>query len=146
MSVWTLGAQSSLKKSETRITGTPALWDTPCRPMITHTSDSHQIPSQNKAKSKLQILKNCQRVIFDILRETSHVTHLLNLLDKMYKYEINPTRTVGVTEWTQDAGRTEGWTEGQTEGRTEWNQYTPQQLRCVRSMIIQYCTEYSNGT
>ena len=26
-------------------------------PMITHTSDSHQIPSQNKTKSKLQILK-----------------------------------------------------------------------------------------
>ena len=25
--------------------------------MITHTSDSHQIPSQNKTKSKLQILK-----------------------------------------------------------------------------------------
>ena len=30
------------------------------RPMITHTSDSHQIPSQNNTKSKLQILKNCQ--------------------------------------------------------------------------------------
>ena len=28
------------------------------RPMITHTGDSHQIPSQNKTKSKLQILKN----------------------------------------------------------------------------------------
>ena len=31
-------------------------YDTPRYPMITHTSDSHQIPSQNK-KSKLQILK-----------------------------------------------------------------------------------------
>ena len=27
-------------------------------PMITHTSDSHQIPSQKKTKSKLQIQKN----------------------------------------------------------------------------------------
>ena len=40
---------------ETRKTRTPAFWDTPCRPMITHTSDSHQTPSQNKTKSKLQI-------------------------------------------------------------------------------------------
>ena len=30
-------------------------WDTHRRPMITNTSDSHQIPSQNKTKSKLQI-------------------------------------------------------------------------------------------
>ena len=32
--------------------------------MITHTSDSHQIPSQMKTKSKLQILKNCQKLNF----------------------------------------------------------------------------------
>ena len=37
---------------------------TPLRPMITQTSDSHQIPSQNKTKSKLQILKNCQKSKF----------------------------------------------------------------------------------
>ena len=34
---------------------TPAFWDTPHCPMITHTRDSHLIPSQNKTKSKLQI-------------------------------------------------------------------------------------------
>ena len=48
------------------------------------------------------------------------LTHLLKLPDKMYKYEMDPTRTVG------HAGRTDG----RTDGRTEWNQYTPQQLRC----------------
>ena len=31
------------------------------------------------------------------------------------------TRTVGATELTRDAGRTDG----QADGRTEWNQYTP---------------------
>ena len=36
----------------------------PRRPMITHTSDSHQIPSQNKTKYKVQILKNCQKFKF----------------------------------------------------------------------------------
>ena len=40
---------------ETRTTRTPAFWDTPRRPMITHTNDSHQTLSQNKKKSKLQI-------------------------------------------------------------------------------------------
>ena len=52
------------KSRPTRTTRTPAFWDTPRRPMITHTSDSHQIPSQNNTKSKLQILKNCQNFKF----------------------------------------------------------------------------------
>ena len=100
----------------TRTTETPAFWDTPRRPMITHshTSDSHQIPSQNKTKSKLQILKNCQKLTFC---KKLHVTHLLKFLDKMYKYEKDPTRTVGTTEQTCmwcgiDAGQTDGRTDG----------------------------------
>ena len=48
----------------TRTTRTPAFWDNPHRLMITHTSGSHQIPSQNKTKSKLQNLKNCQKFKF----------------------------------------------------------------------------------
>ena len=49
----------------TRTTRMPAFWDTPCRLMITHTSDSHHIPSQNKTKQdKLQSLKNCQKFKF----------------------------------------------------------------------------------
>ena len=47
-----------------------------------------------------------------ILQEILHVTHLLKLLDKMYKYEMDPTRTVGATERTQDAGLTDGETDG----------------------------------
>ena len=58
-----------------------------------------------------------------MLQQTLHATHLLKLLDKMYKYEMDPTKTVGATERTRDTGR--------TDGRTEWNQYTPQQLRCA---------------
>ena len=33
------------------------------------------------------------------------------MLDKMCKYEMDPTRTVGATEQTQDAG----WMDGQSE-------------------------------
>ena len=107
-------------------TRTPAFWDTPTRLMITYTSDSHQIPSQNKTTSKLRILKIAKNSNFEILHETLHATHLLQLLDKMYKYEMDPIRTVGATERTRNAGR--------TDGRTDGNQYTPlppQQLRCA---------------
>ena len=73
--------------------------------MITHTSDWHQIPSQNK--TKIAKISN-----FDILQKTLHATHLLKLFDKKYNYEMDPTRTVGATERTQDAGRTDGQTDG----------------------------------
>ena len=96
----------------TRTTRTPAFWDTPRCPMITH-----QIPSQNNTESKLQILKNCQN-----FKLTLHATHLLKMLYKIYKYEMDPTRTVEATEQTRDAGQTR---DGRTDGRTEWNQYTP---------------------
>ena len=85
----------------TRTTRTPAFWDTRLCFMITHTSDSHQIPSQNKTKSN-----------FGILQETLHTTHLLKLLNKMYEYQMDPTKTVGATEQTRDAGRKDGRTDG----------------------------------
>ena len=47
---------------EIRTTRTPAFWDTSLRPMITHTSDSHQIPNQKKTKSKLQILRKLPNI------------------------------------------------------------------------------------
>ena len=43
--------------------------------MITHTSDSHQIPSQNNTKSKLQILKNFAR---NFARDTPSEVALLD--------------------------------------------------------------------
>ena len=63
------------------------------------------------------------------MQATLHVTRLQKLLDKMCKYEIDPTKIVGATERTRDAGRTDG----RTYGRTEWNQYTPSSttLLCV---------------
>ena len=73
----------------------------PHHPMITHTSDSHQIPSQNETKSRLQILKNCQKFKFFIFaKKTLHVTHLLKLLDKMCKYEMDQRSIVEDTERT----------------------------------------------
>ena len=82
---------------------------------------------------KIQILK--------ILQETLHATHLLKLLDKMYKYDMDPTKTVGTTERTRDAGQTDGrtdrWTDRRTDGQSE-SSIPPQQLRCTGV--------YKNGT
>ena len=59
-----------------------------------------------------------------MLQKTLHATHLLKLLDKMYKYEIDPTRTVGATERTRNDGRTDWGTDGVKP-------IYPQQLVCV---------------
>ena len=42
-------------ETDVETTRMPVFWDTSRHPMITHTSDAHQIASQNKTKSKLQI-------------------------------------------------------------------------------------------
>ena len=43
------------------------------------------------------------------------MTYLLMSLDKMYKHEMDPTRTLGATERTRNAGRTDGRTDGWSE-------------------------------
>ena len=81
--------------------------------MITDTSDSDVKTRQSQSYKFKNIGKNSN---FEILKETLHATHLLKMLDKMYKYEMDPTKTVGVTERTRDAGRTDGRTDGWTDG------------------------------
>ena len=51
-----------MKHYKTRTARTPAFWEYPSRPMITHTIDSNWIPSLNMTKSKLQILKNLPKL------------------------------------------------------------------------------------
>ena len=55
--------------------------------------------------------------IFWILKRALHATHLLKLLDKMCKYEMDPMSIV------EDTGRTRFCP--QTDRRTRWYQYTP---------------------
>ena len=71
-----------------------------------------------------------------MLLETLHATHLMKLLDKMYKYEMDPTRTVGATKRTRDAG--------QTDGGTEWNQYTPHPHHPHPPPTTSLCGVYNN--
>ena len=56
---------------------------------------------------------------FGIWQQILYATHLQKLLDKMCKYETDPTRSVEDTERTRDAGRTDRRTDRQTDRRTE---------------------------
>ena len=92
--------------------------------LVIHTRP--QVKTTQSQNHKFQnISKNSN---FKILQEFLHPTHFLKLLDKMYKYEMDPTRTVDATEQTWDAGRMDRQTDGQTDGV---KQIYPQQLRCV---------------
>ena len=69
---------------------------------------------------------------FLILKQTSHATHFLKLLDKMCKYERNPMGIVEETERTRFCPQTDRRTDWQTNGRTDGQAETsipPFQLR-----------------
>ena len=73
------------------------------------------IRSQVKSKQSQSYKFKKKRPKIQILQQTLHATYLVKLIDKMCKYEMDPTKTVGATEWTQDAARTDGRTDGQTD-------------------------------
>ena len=98
---------------KTRQTRTPAFWDTRRHPIITLTIDSHQIPSQNKTKAKLQISKKCQNFKFWFCNKP-YTRHKWCRLIKLCKYELDPVSIVEVKERTRFCP--------QTDGRTSWNQ------------------------
>ena len=96
--------------------------------------------------------KIAQNSNFGILQTNSKKTHLLKLLDKMYKYQMDPTRAVGTTEQTRNAGR--------TDGRKEWNQYSPPSTSLCRwynklpwwchykemlSVLLAFCERITGG-
>ena len=92
----------------TGTTRTTVFWSAPATPWLTilviHiTSQVKTIQSQSK-----NLKKDAKILNYKICQAILHATHRLKLLDKMYNYEIDPTRIVGATERTQDAGRTDG--------------------------------------
>ena len=73
-----------------------------------------------------------------------HETHLLKLLDKMYKYEMNPTRTVGATERTRDARRTDKQTDGKSETNIPPNNFVvPGYNKCQQNTALFTCYRFS---
>ena len=96
--------------------------------MITHTIDQFILnPNSKQDKANVTNLKNLPKLQnFLILKKknTLHATHLLKLLDKMCKYEMNPASIVEDVEQTRFCP--------QMDRRTRWNQYTPLQLSWAR--------------
>ena len=80
-----------------------------------------QVTARQRQSYKFK--KNAQNSNFGILHAIIHAAHLLKLLDKMRKYEMDPTRSKGATEQTRDTGRTDGQVDrrmdGQAYGRTD---------------------------
>ena len=75
----------------------PVFWGYLCL-MITHTIESYWISRQSQSYKYEEFAKITN---FWILKQTLHTTHLLKLLDKMCKYEMDLTSIVEDTERTQ---------------------------------------------
>ena len=87
----------------------------PRHPMITHTSDSHQIPSQKNTKSKLvkKIAKNSN---FELLQKNVHARHVLKWLIRYINMNwIRPELYVLQIGHGMRDGRKDGWTEGRMD-------------------------------
>ena len=54
-----------------------------------------------------------------ILKWALHATHLLKLLDKMCKYEMDPMSILEDTERKRFCPQTDRWTDGRTDGQTD---------------------------
>ena len=79
---------------------------------------SHIGSEVKRRQSQSYKFKNFTKISnFWILKRALHVTHLLKLLDKMCKYEMDPMSIVEDTERTRFCP--------QTDRRTRWYQYIP---------------------
>ena len=110
-----------MSPTKTRTTRTPAFWGYPPPP---HDHPYHWVildPKSKEDKVKVTNLKNSN---FWILKWALHTTHLLKLLDKMCKYEMDPMSILEDTERTRFCPQTDRRTDGRTDRRTRWYQYT----------------------
>ena len=62
----------------------------------------------------------------------------------MYKYEMDPTKTVGATEQTRDAGQTDGRTDRRTDGWTEWNPPTTSLCSGYENVTFAICGKHES--
>ena len=96
----------------TRTTRTPAFWGYPPPP---HDYPYHWVILDPKSKEDKVKVTNSKISNFWILKRALHATHLLNLLDKMCKYNMDPMSIVEDTERTRFCPHTDRQTNGQGE-------------------------------
>ena len=106
----------------TRTTRTPAFWEYPHRPMISHTTDQSIFdPKSKQDKVKVTNLKNLPKSkTFWKKKKTLHTTQL-KLLYNMYKHEMDPVSILEDAERTRFCPQTDR----RADGGTRWNKYTP---------------------
>ena len=116
-------AKKSLKKilaeflqNLTRTTRMPAFWGYSLPP---HDYPYHWVILDPKSKEDKVKVTNFKNSNFWILKRALQATHLLKLLDKMCKYEMDPMSIVEDTERTRFCPQTDRRTDGQTDGRTD---------------------------
>ena len=106
----------AIRSHTTRTTRTPAFWGYPPPP---HDYPYHWVildPKSKEDKVKVTNLKKFVKISnFLILKRALHATHLLKLLDKMCKYEMDPMSIVEDTERTRFCPQTDRRTDGQTD-------------------------------
>ena len=70
--------------------------------------------------------------ILEFGKKALHTTHILNLLDRMCKCEMDPASIMEVTEWTLFCP--------QTDGQTTWNQYPLFNFVEAEGIIMSMCS------
>ena len=110
----------SITLVSTRTIRTPAF---PEYPPLPHDYSYYGFISDPHSKQdKVKVTNSIILPKFKILefgKKALHTTHILNLLDRMCKCEMDPASIMEVTEWTLHVFCP------QTDGQTTWNQYPP---------------------
>ena len=106
----------------TSTTRTPTFWRLPLATSWLPILLSYIGSQVKRRQSQSYKLKEFVKISnFWILKQALHATYLLNFLDEMCKYEMDPTSIVEDTERTRFCPQTDR----RTNRRTRWNQYTP---------------------
>ena len=92
----------NMKKKQTRTTRTPAFWGYPATSWLPILL-SHIGSQIKRRQSQSYKFKEFAK----ILKQLLHATHLLKLLDKMWKYEMDPMSIVDDTELTRFCPQTD---------------------------------------
>ena len=102
------GIHTQGKSSQTRTTRTPAFWGYPSATSWLPILLSHIGSQVKRRQSQTYKFKEFAKISnVWILKQPLHATHLLKLLDKMCKYEMDPMSIVEDTERTRFCPQTD---------------------------------------
>ena len=121
-----------------RTTRMPVFWG---YPLLPHDYPYYWVILDPKSKEDKVKVKEFTKIsnVWN-LKQILHTTHLLKLLVKMWKYEMDPTSILEDTERTrfcpQTDRRTDGWTDRWTDGQGE---------TCIPPFQLRWSGGYNDG-